>query len=604
MKGFKNTELGLTPEDWEVVQLSYVSNIINGDRGYNYPQGKDIVASGIPFINAGHLQNGKVVFSSMHYITSEKYHSMGGVKIEELDVLVCLRGSLGKFALVVFSEGTVASSLCVVRCNKKIISPWLLSQFFNFSQFTTFIEEANNGSSQPNLSATSLKGFRFALPKNSEEQGRIAQVLSDIDSLIETIDKKIAKKRTIKDGVMQKLLSPKSHWKINRLGEICEITMGQSPSSLTYNEEGHGFILIQGNADISNRRITKRIWTTMPTKYSGENAIIMTVRAPVGYVAMSFENCCLGRGVCALNNGNINKWFLYYLLIFNESKWCVLEQGSTFTSANSKQIYEFEISYPDDITEQFNTGNIIHDMDDEIEQLEKERAKYTGLKQGAMQKLLTGEIRLVKAAAQPQKSAEIRTIPVSAHIVGGHIVKRLYNSKGWGRTKLQKSLHLVGYCCQLDFGNEYIRNTAGPDDQKLMNHIDSKFKQYRQVDIETTTDNNGRKHYNYIPTSMIDEVEQAFENYPAETQKAANDLLAKIWKMDLARAEIVSTLYAVWNNRIIKKQRINNTLLLEDFYDWSEHKADFSQDLVLRALSYMNKEGIIPLGWGKYIDKK
>jgi type I restriction enzyme S subunit len=184
-------------------------------------------------------------------------------------------------------------------------------------------------------------------------------------------------------------------------------------------------------------------------------------------------------------------------------------------------------------------------------------------------------------------------------------VNKLYGSRGWGRTKLQKSMHLIDYHCQLDFGYEYIRNIAGPDSQALMNHIDSKFKQYRHVRIEIIR-NDGRegKHYNYIPTSMITEIEQVFNSYSTETQEAINNLLNKIKKMDLARAEIVSTLYAVWNNRIIKRQSINDDLLLSDFYDWSAHKSDYSPDLVLRGLNYMRQEDIIPIGWGKYIDKK
>lgn len=74
--------------------------------------------------------------------------------------------------------------------------------------------------------------------------------------------------------------------------------------------------------------------------------------------------------------------------------------------------------------------------------------------------------------------------------------------------------------------------------------------------------------------------------------------------MDLGRAEIISTLYAVWNNRIIKNEPIIDTLLLEDFYAWSKHKLNFNRELVLNGLKYMRKEGIVPTGWGKYIDKK
>jgi type I restriction enzyme S subunit len=226
------------------------------------------------------------------------------------------------------------------------------------------------------------------------------------------------------------------------------------------------------------------------------------------------------------------------------------------------------------------------------------------VKQGTMQELLTGKIRLVSNTLQVQRKNEIKPISMDAHVVGGHIVKELYESKGWGRTKLQKSMHLIDYYCQLDFGGEYIQNVAGPDNQLLMNHIDSKFKQYRHVRIEVKKDDKGRKHYNYVPTALIAEVEQAFERFPTERRKTINDLLSKIKKMDLARAEIVSTLYAVWNNRIIKGQPINDDCLLKDFYDWSEHKSDFSPELVLRGLKYMHKEGIVPIGWGKYIDKK
>lgn len=246
-------------------------------------------------------------------------------------------------------------------------------------------------------------------------------------------------------------------------------------------------------------------------------------------------------------------------------------------------------------------------MDKEIADLEVCRDKYKLIKSGMMQKLLTGQIRLVKPLAPiiplETPDVQIREIPLQTHVVAGHIVNALYQSSGWGRTKLQKTLHLVGYHCQLDFGNDYIRNTAGPDDQVMMNHIDSKFKQYRHVKIEAKKEN-GKTRYNYIPTTMIDELEQVYETYPQTIRHAVDSLINKIKKMDLARAEIVSTLYAVWNNRIIKEEPISDDLLLEDFYAWSKHKSDFSRDLVLQGLIYMRKEGIIPTGWGKYIGKK
>ena len=287
--------------------------------------------------------------------------------------------------------------------------------------------------------------------------------------------------------------------------------------------------------------------------------------------------------------------FIYYLLSNNDLSELIT--GSGQPQIVRKVLSEYSIKIPSDYAEQYAIASILSNMDKEIADLEARRDKYTQIKSGMMQKLLTGQIRLIH-------KRQARIIPLDAHIVAGHIVHKLHESRGWGRTKLQKSLHLIGYHCQLDLGNEYIRNTAGPDDQKLMSYIDQKFLNYGQVRKVEFRDSAGRKHYNYLPTAKIDEIEFAFEQYPADIRNRINGLLAKIERMDLGRAEIISTLYAVWNNRLIKHEPISDDLLLADFYAWSDHKADFSRDLVLRGLDYMRQEGIIPTGWGQYIDKK
>jgi type I restriction enzyme S subunit len=247
-------------------------------------------------------------------------------------------------------------------------------------------------------------------------------------------------------------------------------------------------------------------------------------------------------------------------------------------------------------------------MDKEIADLEAQRDKYRLLKSGMMQKLLTGQIRLVKQQAKIVPLGVdvpvVREIPVATHIIAGHIVNRSHKSRGWGRTKLQKSLHLIGYCMQLNLGTEYIRNTAGPDDQQLMNHIDQKFRQYRHVNKVCEKLPDGRTHYSYTPTPMIQDVETAYEKYPKELREQVDALIDKLNTMDLAGAEILSTLYAVWNNRIIKQDQITDDLLIADFYAWSTHKADFEESRVRKALNYMRDNNIIPVGWGKYIDKR
>ena len=198
LKGFKG--------EWCEIMLGEVAEILNGDRSERYPQNNEIQKRGIPFINAGHITDGKIDFTNMDYITRKKYNSMSGAKLQKGDILVCLRGSLGKNAKVEFSEGTVASSLCVIRTR---IDKDYLCAILNSFYFSDFIKAENNGSSQPNLSAASVLNFLFPLPPTLGEQSAIANVLSLMDSEISTLEARLEKYTAIKQGMMQQLLTGK-----------------------------------------------------------------------------------------------------------------------------------------------------------------------------------------------------------------------------------------------------------------------------------------------------------------------------------------------------------------------------------------------------------
>jgi type I restriction enzyme S subunit len=177
-----------------------------------------------------------------------------------------------------------------------------------------------------------------------------------------------------------------------RLGDIAEIVMGQSPSSLNYNSKGMGLPLIQGNADISNRKTIKRIFTTEITKRGKCGDNLMSVRAPVGEISRALFDVCLGRGVCAIRYPND---FMYHYLISLEPKWARISKGSTFDSVNSADVKALEVHLPSDSDEQIAIATILSDMDAEITALEARRDKTKDLKQGMMQELLTGRIRLL-----------------------------------------------------------------------------------------------------------------------------------------------------------------------------------------------------------------
>jgi type I restriction enzyme S subunit len=138
-------------------------------------------------------------------------------------------------------------------------------------------------------------------------------------------------------------------WEVKQLGEMAKIIMGQSPKSVFYNTNGDGLPLIQGNADIENRKTIIRTFTSLITKKGKSGDIIMSVRAPVGEIARATFDCCLGRGVCAVSYKND---YLYHYLIHFEKFWTKLSKGSTFDSINSKEVNELEIALPKSDEEQ------------------------------------------------------------------------------------------------------------------------------------------------------------------------------------------------------------------------------------------------------------
>lgn len=190
-------------DPWKQRKLWEYCEMYNGDRGINYPNDKDMVSDGIPFINAGDLKNGKVNLITSNKITREKYSQLGGAKLQLGDIVYCLRGTLGKNAFIDnFDEGTVASSLVALR-PKNIDGKYLfhiLNSDIEFRQRTV----CDEGAAQPNLSAKNLGGFEIPISK-IEEQIKISRYLDNLDNLITLHQRKLEKLKNIKKSMLEKM---------------------------------------------------------------------------------------------------------------------------------------------------------------------------------------------------------------------------------------------------------------------------------------------------------------------------------------------------------------------------------------------------------------
>lgn len=192
------------PNTWQWFRLGCLAELINGDRGKNYPNKNEYVQSGLPFINTGHIRpGGTLSLETMHYITRKKFDSLRSGKIRKGDLVYCLRGAtLGKTAIVnYFDEGAVASSLVIIRLEAELNNKY--TYFYLTSPIgKELIKRFDNGSAQPNLSANSVKQYVIPVPP-LEEQKRIVAKVNQLMVLCDELETKLRQTEANSEKLMK-----------------------------------------------------------------------------------------------------------------------------------------------------------------------------------------------------------------------------------------------------------------------------------------------------------------------------------------------------------------------------------------------------------------
>ena len=173
-------------------------------------------------------------------------------------------------------------------------------------------------------------------------------------------------------------------WEQRKLGDVVQITMGQSPDGSTYSDEPSDYILVQGNADLQNGWVCPRIWTTQITKKADAGDLIMSVRAPAGAMGKTAYNAVIGRGVAAIKGNE----FIYQLLVKMDMDgfWKTLSCGSTFESLNSDNIKNAEVKVPT-TAEQVQIGDFFRHLDNLITLHQRKYDKLTNVKKSMLEKM-------------------------------------------------------------------------------------------------------------------------------------------------------------------------------------------------------------------------
>lgn len=320
-------DVGPSPREWAAPKLSEVSTLItNGFVGTATPFYTD--SSGVPYLYGTNVRANKLEASEVRYITREFHEAQSKTALKNGDLLTVQSGHIGETAVVTEQfEGANCHALIVTRLKQSSVFPEYLSYYINSEIGRARMRGLEVGSTILHINTKDLKKFRVLLP-SLPEQKRIAQILSTWDKAITTTEQLLTNSQKQKKALMQQLLTGKKRlldengvrfrgeWRETHLSDVSVIVMGSSPKSSGYNETGDGMPLIQGNADIKHRLSAPRIHTSEITKKCSHGDILLSVRAPVGTVAISQHEACIGRGISSIKaKSKESQDFLYQWLL-------------------------------------------------------------------------------------------------------------------------------------------------------------------------------------------------------------------------------------------------------------------------------------------------
>ncbi len=291
---------------------------------------------------------------------------------------------------------------------------------FVFHLLKTIDYRTHSGKSGvPGVNRNDLHEIELSVPSEEAEQRAIAEALTDADGLIESLEQLLAKKRDVKQGAMQQLLTGKTRllgfegeWTEKYIEQLADIRSGGTPSTTTLSFWGGGIpwttptdiTALEGHKYLikTARTITKSGLSSSSAELIPARSVIMTTRATIGECAINLVPMTTNQGFKNLiPRDGIDVEFLYYLMLTQRDAMIQLCGGSTFLEIGKTQLRSLEVHVPTSLPEQTAIATVLSDIDAEITALEAKLAKARRIKQGMMQQLLTGRIRLVDRPAVP-----------------------------------------------------------------------------------------------------------------------------------------------------------------------------------------------------------
>lgn len=405
--GYKQTKVGVIPEEWDVVELEKTARVVD-----SLHQTPCFEADGYPMVRVTDIKTGNLSFTGTLMVSETAFAEFTkNYRPRRDDIVLSRVGSYGISSFVETDEPFCMGQNTVVLHPK--LPPRFLYYVLNSRGTRLQIEDGSYGSGYKSLSLKNIKELYIPVPPTDAEQRAIATALGDVDALIAALDKLIAKKRDLKTGTMQQLLTGQirlpgfsGEWAVKRFGEIGSFSKGRGLAKDDMTNSGDLPALPYTAIYTDHDEIIQIARIRHFTARTHDLEVINSPHLLIAGSSNMLEN--IGKATAFLGGTNLavggdiliyrttaDVRFLSFLMSTtpHRRKVVFLSQGSTIRHVYASTFQKYEILLPS-LKEQIAIATVLSDMEAEIAALEARRDKTCALKQGMMQKLLTGQVRL------------------------------------------------------------------------------------------------------------------------------------------------------------------------------------------------------------------
>lgn len=353
-------------------------------------------ANGKIVIRNKNIKHGKIDFSSPSYTDDEHFaQRIKRAKPQPGDIIITREAPIGDVGMIPENtECCLGQRMVLLRANQSVCDNFYLL----YSLQSLYVQHQiswseGTGTTVSNLRIPHLEQIQIPyLPL--EQQAKISSVLR-------ALEEKIENNRRLNDNLQQQAMSLYAEMFLNSsdsnvtsgtLSDIAVITMGQSPSGSSYNEDGVGEVFYQGRAEFGFRFPKRRLYTTEPKRMAEAGDVLLSVRAPVGDLNIAYERCCIGRGLGAIHSKTGHSSFILYTMFALRSQLDVFNgEGTVFGSINRDALNAIPIDIPP-VTEIDQFEVVAHPIDELIRANYEENCRLEAIRDSLLPKLMSGEI--------------------------------------------------------------------------------------------------------------------------------------------------------------------------------------------------------------------